>query len=170
MSSSPVPPRPPWRQQLHAAIEAAGFVSLSAFADAFPQQSLEDLTDALGVSEVSVMDVESELLEESVEDPVQLSFRARDLLFRSIASLPSGWPGPPQERSHAEEALCTTTLARWLPIDIGTEYQEGAVRISVALLGLRSLERGWRPKDAADPVLVALFEEHWRVSSPRSAG
>lgn len=156
------PRREVWQQRLHELLAAHGYPSVGAFADSNPLATLDQLADALGVPDVAAVQLESELLREAV-DAQQVARRARDLLSRKLAALPGGWPGPQSTRSADQETRCMQALASWFPIGFASEYQVAIIKVALELLSEPSLERGWRPTGPSDPILMKLFERHWRT-------
>lgn len=156
------PRRATWQERLRELLATSGYASVGAFADSNPLASLDQLADALGIRDVTAVQLESELLREAVDEP-QVARRARDLLARKLATLPSGWPGPQSTRSAEQETQCMQALASWFPIGFASEYQIAIIKVALELLSEPTLPRGWRPTGASDPLLVKLFERHWRV-------
>jgi hypothetical protein len=157
-----LPRRAAWQERLRELLATSGYASVGAFADSNPLASLDQLADALGIRDVTAVQLEGELLREAVDEP-QVARRARDLLARKLATLPGGWPGPQSARSAEQETQCMQVLASWFPIGFASEYQVAIIKVALELLSEPTLPRGWRPKGASDPLLVKLFERHWRV-------
>jgi hypothetical protein len=154
--------RAAWQDRLHELLSRSGYASVGAFADSNPLASLDQLADALSIPDVTAVQLESEMLREAL-DAQQVARRARDLLSRKLSTLPGGWPGPQSTRSADQETQCMQALASWFPIGFAAEYQVSIIKVALELLSEPTLPRGWRPTGPSDPLLVKLFERHWRT-------
>ena len=149
-----------WSARVCAIVVSRGFRSVSHFVDAHPLCSLEQLGAVLGTKGVGRGRIEAALVAEAhQENTVEL--RARDLLARTLASMPGGWPGPRPRRTARWERDALEVLACWLPNRLAEVDVATLARVSAALLTRVDLPPGWVPSGGDDPVIVDVFRLHW---------
>jgi hypothetical protein len=151
-----------WERRLYELVQQRGFLSVTAFVDSRPGESLLDLAKDLGGGDVAAVQIQWRLVAEA-EASGNMEACARSLLARAIRKyLPEGWQsvwvdipgrlGTPYSRK--VHALVEMTVA--LP----DRYREVARRICDAI-GVAHIPYGWVPADADDPILLDIFARHW---------
>jgi hypothetical protein len=145
-----------WKSSLDELVASRGFGSVGAYADAYPLVTTWKLANDLD-RDVSVKLIEAALIAEA-RAAHDVERRARDLMARSLAAMPDGWPGP--RRTNEQEWPAVAYAAGWLPRDLAEVKMAHIVGLVTFLLGAE-LPPGWRPSGADDPVIVEAFRQHW---------
>jgi hypothetical protein len=137
-----------WRRTILGLVKKRGYESITAFADAFPNQTLVELADNLG--SCRGIQLERTLHEEAIENR-QLARFARSYLARVIRwMLPEGW-----DRGEFAKSDTKMAHAHW-SVGVGKDFEADA---DAAFRRLRELKPapGWLPEGPDDPLLVEAF-------------
>ncbi|RKH68386.1 NUDIX hydrolase [Corallococcus aberystwythensis] len=143
-----------WKVRIHERLEARGFKSLTAFAEAHPSMPFVELAEELGKDDVAGVQVLRGLLAEA-EQRKQVTRFVRDVLVRHLAeSLPDGWPA---KMDRSNRFLVAKAIAFW-STDTPDTHQE---RIDRARAALRANPPppGWRPLGPDDELLLTLLPD-----------
>lgn len=145
-----------WRARLDARVAEHGFADVTAFAASHPAEHPLGLAARLG-DDIAAIQIVKALIDEA-EARGEMAVLARDLLARTLSHhLPNGWRAECTPDEAFERADAQGEWSSWL-LDVPKDTKR---RILEALRSPGAVPDGWRPAGADDPVLVALFSEHW---------
>jgi hypothetical protein len=157
-----------WQARMTERLQGHGYASATDYGAQRPAVSLLVLADELSGTQddVAAEQIRRRLLAEA-QQRGSVERCARDLLVRSLhEKLPEGW--------HAEWGIDvpgdrTTPIARrasalggWtssISVHL-SEYDDTLMRVALALRDSHA-PAGWLPASVDDPVLLAIFREHW---------
>jgi hypothetical protein len=137
------------------------FASARAYVDASPGKSLEQLAAVLGLEGVHDGHLHLLLWEEAVRHRM-IEHCARDLLARDLCcGLDGGW-------SRLLESPRAGIFYQWEKA-LPSNYQSAGADIYLVLKNI-AIPDGWRPDGADDPILMAVFRNHWPIEPDSSSG
>ncbi len=146
-----------WRHQIHSALVAGSWASLTAMAKTAPLATLEELAQRLVGSADAAEEISRYLAEEAKKEGRFRDF-ALDQLVRRLRALPGGWPA---KRTWRARRVPHAALAAWQCSMRNPRCEQVMQHIAHALMALEDLPDGWRPAGSDDPCLAALFARYW---------
>jgi len=168
-----------WEKRILDRLHKRGFGTIASFADARPVASLVELANELSIDEDANTD-RSDIAAEQIarlwrreanrHGTEAVEHMARRILVGELRrGLPEGWlpnwTESEEARSAASRAASATTS--WASA-LGQEYEEASDRVFTALVEeaqAGSIPRGWLPASADDPILLRIFQQHWKGNS-----
>jgi hypothetical protein len=156
-------------------VHVRGFSTISAFAEARPTASLQQLAEelradgrTLGLSARAWALQLAELWREDAEQVGAAGIKrmARRLLVSELAAaIPNGWLARWTDTHDARAAasLLSTALAQWGAY-LGPSCKQHVARLCTAMIDAGyagTIPAGWLPKDPDDVVLIDLFARYW---------
>jgi hypothetical protein len=162
-----------WRSRLVERLRARGFDSMTGFADAIPQASLQAMAEDLSTNHETGIDRADLCAEQLVQvwrneaqgrGPEAVERFSRRMLVGELhRDLPEGWRTNWPRSDPATSRLASVT-AEWI-CNHAEEDQRAAERACDAMLDegrAGGIPPGWLPANADDPLLVEIFRLHWR--------
>lgn len=145
-----------WQARVKERVRARGFSTLSAWSDARPSGTYNDLAAELG-EDIAPFQVEYLLHEEAIKAGVGVLHRVLRAglsrhLWRRLPS--SGWDAKGTE-AWSEAAGASAVWFSAIPKTLA-DVRDRADRVWDELAA--RAPRGWRPSGPDDPILVAAFE------------
>ncbi|TQF09067.1 NUDIX hydrolase [Myxococcus llanfairpwllgwyngyllgogerychwyrndrobwllllantysiliogogogochensis] len=143
-----------WKARLYERVRGRGYDSLTAFAEARPTASLEELAEELGKDDIAGVQVFSGLVAEA-ERSHRLTRLVRGQFVRELhAYLSTGWPSEMGDENRFKVARA---LAGWYSFTPET-HKERVDRAGDALLA-NPPPAGWRPLGPDDELLRTLLPD-----------
>jgi hypothetical protein len=141
-----------WETRIYDRVRQLDFATLTAFADARPTATLEQLARELG-PEKDIAPVQVEwLLRHEAQETQRVHRFARSALVRQVHEVfPRGWM-----RGERAEWNRILVGAEWITA-LGEERRAAAERVWDSLMKIASI--GWLPSSPDDPILVQAFRE-----------
>jgi hypothetical protein len=149
-----------WQQRLFDILRSHGFETLTAFAQHRPLATLADLVTEIGEGDVAQSQLQQTLVDEARARGT-LRQCAQDLLVRRLRKVKAGWPS---DRSWEAQEDIRGQIIAWR-VALGEDYDAVSYKMIRALLDTLDLPTGWLPSGPEDPVITALFEQHWPEES-----
>ena len=146
--------RGPWKVRIRERLQARGYGSLTAFAEARPTASLVALAEELGKDDIAGAQVFSVLVDEATRNH-RLTRLVRGQLVRELVQcLPDGWPA---EMDDAHRFKIAKALGFWSSFT--PESHQHRVEQARAVLRATPPPPGWRPLGPDDELLLALLPD-----------
>ncbi|NPC70388.1 NUDIX hydrolase [Corallococcus exiguus] len=143
-----------WRVRLYERVRERGYNSLTAFAEARPAVSLNQLAEELGKDDIAGVQVLSGL-HAAAEQRKQVTRFVRDVLVRELSeSLPQGWPDVMDDEARFQVAKALGCWSADAP-----DTHEERVRQARAALRVSPPPPGLRPLGPDDELLRTLLPD-----------
>jgi hypothetical protein len=151
-----------WYERLKERVRARGFETVTAYADAQPTVSLLALAKQLTQErDIAALQIELVLLDEA-DSAGMVERCARDLLVRNLhEELPEGWHTQWNDDTQYRRA---GVFSSWYAT-LGSRYEPAVDSIFAAFVAA-PIPEGWLPDGPDDPILVEIFQKHWREPEP----
>ncbi|HEX8436848.1 NUDIX hydrolase [Archangium sp.] len=143
-----------WVARMYERVRKCGYDSLTAFAEARPTASLEELADELGPDDIAAVQVFSGLVAEA-ERSGKVTRLVRGQLVRELAeNLPDGWPAVLDDEVRFAVAEALGFWSAYTP-----ETHKERVKQARAALRATPPPPGWRPLGPDDELLLTLLPD-----------
>jgi hypothetical protein len=142
------------KARLYERVRERGYDSLTAFAEARPTASLEELADELGPDDIAAVQVFSGLVAEA-ERSGKVTRLVRGQLVRELSeNLPDGWPAVLDDEARFAIAEALGFWSAYTP-----ETHKERVKQARAALRATPPPPGWRPLGPDDELLLTLLPD-----------
>lgn len=167
-ADGPYPPqrghawRGDWKRRLTTLLADRGHDTVTSFLAMHPRRSLVDLADnVLDGGDVAAIQLQWTFLDEAhASGPTAVEQCARDLLVRYLHRyMPTGWNDADETADGMAYSSWSSAISRVASVDSLALWEALA----------NQARPGWLPHDNDDPLLVAVFQAHWRPTSGPTA-
>jgi hypothetical protein len=157
-----------WYERIKQRVRERGFATATEFADTQPTASLLDLADQLGKDDVAAAQLEKVLLHEAGEADAMEQCAKSLLVRRFHEKLPEGWQQEWDDSPLGSNFRRAGVYGSWCAA-LPDRYEQIGDAIWDAICAA-SIPEGWLPASPDDPVLVEIFQKHWRRPEPEKPG
>jgi hypothetical protein len=159
-----------WYERIKGRARERGFATVTEFAATQPTASLLVLADQLSKgNDVAAAQLEKVLLHEA-EEADAMEHCAKNLLVRRLhEKLPEGWPAEWNRDATIRRASAYGAWAAALGERYQPSYRAIGDTLKAAAVDTTLIPSGWLPEGPDDPILVAIFQQHWREHEQEDA-